>query len=91
MWFIQRKQAGRDPPAALTPDMVPPSLRPKGQDAVSYWPFFPIIFQIVNGAFTRNRIIFFGVNILIEKVSRGFTSSQIFGIIELMAYQCKAA
>merc|ERR1711953_172170 len=33
MWFIQRKQAGRDPPAALTPDMVPPSLRPKGQDA----------------------------------------------------------
>lgn len=35
MWFIQRKQAGRDPPAALTPDMVPPSMRPKGQDAVS--------------------------------------------------------
>merc|ERR1711981_653688 len=33
MWFIQRKQAGRDPPAALTPDMVPPSMRPKGQDA----------------------------------------------------------
>ena len=34
MWLINRKQAGKDPPAALTPDMVPPSLRPKGQDAV---------------------------------------------------------
>merc|ERR1719295_1676199 len=33
MWLINRKQAGKDPPAALTPDMVPPSLRPKGQDA----------------------------------------------------------
>ena len=35
MWLINRKQSGKDPPAALTPDMVPPSLRPKGQDAVS--------------------------------------------------------
>ena len=35
MWLISRKQAGKDPPAALTPDMVPPSMRPKGQDAVS--------------------------------------------------------
>ena len=35
MWLINRKQSGRDPPAALTPDMVPPSMRPKGQDAVS--------------------------------------------------------
>lgn len=35
MWLIARKQAGKDPPAALTPDMVPPSMRPKGQDAVS--------------------------------------------------------
>lgn len=34
MWLIQRKQAGKDPPAGLTPDMVPPTLRPKGQDAV---------------------------------------------------------
>ena len=34
MWLIKRKQNGRDPPASLTPDMVPPSLRPKGQDAV---------------------------------------------------------
>ena len=34
MWLINRKQSGKDPPAALTPDMVPPSLRPKGQDAV---------------------------------------------------------
>merc|ERR1712018_841233 len=33
MWLINRKQSGKDPPAALTPDMVPPSLRPKGQDA----------------------------------------------------------
>ena len=30
-----KEQSGRDPPAALTPDMVPPSMRPKGQDAVS--------------------------------------------------------
>ena len=35
MWLIQRKQAGKDPPAALTPDMVPPSMRPS-QDAVSF-------------------------------------------------------
>ena len=35
MWLISRKQAGKDPPAALTPDMVPPTMRPKGQDAVS--------------------------------------------------------
>ena len=34
MWLISRKQAGKDPPAALTPDMVPPSMRPKGQDSV---------------------------------------------------------
>jgi len=33
MWLISRKQAGKDPPAALTPDMVPPTMRPKGQDA----------------------------------------------------------
>jgi epidermal growth factor receptor substrate 15 len=33
MWLINRKQSGKDPPAALTPDMVPPSMRPKGQDA----------------------------------------------------------
>jgi len=33
MWLIQRKQAGKDPPAALTPDMVPPSMRPKSQTA----------------------------------------------------------
>ncbi len=31
MWLIQRKQAGKDPPAALTPDMVPPTMRPRGQ------------------------------------------------------------
>ena len=30
MYLVQQKQAGKDPPAALTPDMVPPSLRPKG-------------------------------------------------------------
>lgn len=43
MWLIQRKQAGKDPPAALTPDMVPPTMRPKGQSVrfqrVS-WPFW---------------------------------------------------
>ena len=39
MWLINRKQSGRDPPAALTPDMVPPSMRPK-VESVSY-PFGP--------------------------------------------------
>ena len=29
MYLVQQKQAGKDPPAALTPDMVPPSMRPK--------------------------------------------------------------
>ncbi len=29
MWLIQRKQAGNDPPTSLTPDMVPPSMRPR--------------------------------------------------------------
>ena len=36
MWLINRKQSGKDPPATLTPDMVPPSLRPKGQDSVRF-------------------------------------------------------
>ena len=35
MYLVQQKQAGKDPPAALTPDMVPPSMRPK----VSPWEF----------------------------------------------------
>ena len=39
MWLIQQKLAGVDPPAALTPEMVPPTLRPKplheGQTTVS--------------------------------------------------------
>ncbi|XP_069190787.1 epidermal growth factor receptor substrate 15-like 1 isoform X2 [Procambarus clarkii] len=29
MWFIQQKLAGSDPPAALTPEMIPPTMRPK--------------------------------------------------------------
>ena len=29
MYLVQQKQAGKDPPAQLTPDMVPPSMRPK--------------------------------------------------------------
>ena len=29
MYLVQQKQAGKDPPASLTPDMVPPSMRPK--------------------------------------------------------------
>lgn len=29
MWFIQQKLAGTDPPAALTPEMIPPTMRPK--------------------------------------------------------------
>ena len=44
MWLINRKQAGKDPPAALTPDMVPPSLRPKGQDAVRYFGLIIVLF-----------------------------------------------
>ena len=47
MWLISRKQAGKDPPAALTPDMVPPTMRPKGQDAVST---FKIYFSPSSGA-----------------------------------------
>jgi len=31
MYLVQQKQAGKDPPAQLTPDMVPPSMRPKGE------------------------------------------------------------
>ena len=30
MYLIHQKQAGKDPPAQLTPDMIPPSMRPKG-------------------------------------------------------------
>ncbi|XP_068243119.1 epidermal growth factor receptor substrate 15-like 1 isoform X3 [Palaemon carinicauda] len=29
MWLIQQKLAGTDPPAALTPEMIPPTMRPK--------------------------------------------------------------
>ena len=29
MYLIHQKQAGKDPPAQLTPDMIPPSMRPK--------------------------------------------------------------
>lgn len=29
MWLIQQKLNGTDPPAALTPEMVPPTMRPK--------------------------------------------------------------
>lgn len=37
MWFIQQKLAGVDPPAALTPEMIPPTMRPKpsAESAVS--------------------------------------------------------
>merc|ERR1719412_2943605 len=34
MYLVQQKQAGKDPPAQLTPDMVPPSMRPKGEVVV---------------------------------------------------------
>ena len=36
MYLVQQKQAGKDPPAQLTPDMVPPSMRPKAST-----PLFP--------------------------------------------------
>merc|ERR1719278_1282308 len=32
MYLIHQKQAGKDPPAQLTPDMLPPSMRPKGAE-----------------------------------------------------------
>ena len=32
MWLIAQKQSGKDPPASLTPDMVPPSMRTAGQE-----------------------------------------------------------
>ena len=32
MYLVQQKQAGKDPPAQLTPDMVPPTMRPKPVD-----------------------------------------------------------
>ena len=50
MWLISRKQAGKDPPAALTPDMVPPTMRPKGQDAVSTLDFSTFWGRTYSGA-----------------------------------------
>ncbi|XP_076040031.1 epidermal growth factor receptor pathway substrate 15 isoform X3 [Oratosquilla oratoria] len=35
MWLIQQKLAGVDPPATLTPEMVPPTMRPKPSGDVS--------------------------------------------------------
>lgn len=29
MWLIQQKIAGVDPPSTLTPEMIPPTMRPK--------------------------------------------------------------
>ena len=43
MWLIAKKQSGKDPPAALTPDMVPPSMRPKVQNDVSYSSSFVLL------------------------------------------------
>ena len=34
MYLIHQKQAGKDPPAQLTPDMIPPAMRPKGAEGV---------------------------------------------------------
>ena len=42
MYLVQQKQAGKDPPAQLTPDMVPPSMRPKAST-----PLFPDSFLIL--------------------------------------------
>ena len=39
MYLVQQKQAGKDPPAQLTPDMVPPSMRPKASP--------PLIFRLL--------------------------------------------
>ncbi len=47
MWLIQQKQAGKDPPAALTPDMVPPSLRSKTQIQVSPFNIFAVLRNII--------------------------------------------
>ena len=35
MWLIQQKLAGIDPPAKLTPEMVPPTMRPKPANDIS--------------------------------------------------------
>jgi len=45
MWLIQQKQAGKDPPAALTPDMVPPSLRSKALQQVNWTKYIFFIKQ----------------------------------------------
>ena len=29
MWLIQQKLGGSDPPPKLTPEMIPPTMRPK--------------------------------------------------------------
>ena len=58
MWLINRKQAGKDPPAALTPDMVPPSLRPKGQDAVRYLGLTRVLFYCAYNIFHRYNMFF---------------------------------
>lgn len=34
MWLIKRKLTGIDPPANLTPDMIPPSMRKVGETIV---------------------------------------------------------
>ena len=47
MWLIAKKQSGKDPPAALTPDMVPPSMRPKVQNDVSTQNFATIMSPIL--------------------------------------------
>ena len=52
MWLIAKKQSGKDPPAALTPDMVPPSMRPKVQNDVSS--AVPTYFSTVLPAYCDN-------------------------------------
>ena len=49
MYLVQQKQAGKDPPAQLTPDMVPPSMRPKVKIYFLLWPNFFEQGEVVTG------------------------------------------
>jgi hypothetical protein len=51
MWLIQQKQAGKDPPAALTPDMVPPSMRAKTQIQVPFVSVYSLFLRTFSFSF----------------------------------------
>lgn len=50
MWLIKQKLNGIDPPASLTPEMVPPSMRKTGETIVVillFKHFYDILFATV--------------------------------------------